>query len=263
MVGVTADWHERVLAELGLLHLLAAGGLRLGELPSALADSVAVTLGWQVRQADVLAGVPDTDEWVVMGRSDTREDRIEVRRHWLRGRNSGRWAMVLSFAAYGQSLDGTLVPGSTVRADLFRYPGLLGWRALIGARHGTETTVVSPPAVPIGAACQSIGAALAAEPWIDRCPFVVTAAPTLATRSDQRGWVLTDGEGSLSLASSTLLAPLLACSEGRAVTMTCEWTADGVVPLTVFVADRAIDVGPTADPSFVTVGAAGTEGRWR
>ena len=43
-----------------------------------LADSVAATIGWQVRQADVLAGVPETDQWVVMGRSDTREDRIEV-----------------------------------------------------------------------------------------------------------------------------------------------------------------------------------------
>ncbi len=73
----------------GLLHLLAQAGRRLGSLPGPLADAVATTVGWQVRQADVLAGVPDTDTWVVAARSDTREDRIEVRRHWLRGVSVG------------------------------------------------------------------------------------------------------------------------------------------------------------------------------
>ncbi len=122
-VGTRRDWHEHVLAELGVLHLLARAGRHLPELPPALADSVAVALGWQVRQADVLAGVPITDRWQVMGRSDTREDRIEVRRVWLRGQATQRWAMVLSFAAYRQSLDDSLRVGTVVPADVFFYPG--------------------------------------------------------------------------------------------------------------------------------------------
>jgi hypothetical protein len=72
LVGASPDWHGDVLAELGLLHLLAQAGRRLGSLPGPLADAVATTVGWQVRQADVLAGVPDTDTWVVAARSDTR-----------------------------------------------------------------------------------------------------------------------------------------------------------------------------------------------
>ena len=123
LVGTDPDWHARVLAEIGVLHLLAQAGLRMPDLPGALADSVATATGWQVRQADVLAGVPDTDHWIVAGRSDTREDRIEVRRTWLRGAASGRWAMVLSFAAYRQSLDTSLTVGTSVHADLHRYPG--------------------------------------------------------------------------------------------------------------------------------------------
>ena len=71
----------------------------------------------------MLGGVPDTDEWFVAGRSDTREDRIEVRRWWLRGAQSGRWAMLLSFAAYQQSLDDSFTVGTVVHADLHRYPG--------------------------------------------------------------------------------------------------------------------------------------------
>lgn len=71
LVGAHPDWHSQVLSELGLLHLLATSGRHLGALPPGLADSVATTIGWQVRQAEVLAGVPQTDHWVVMGRSDT------------------------------------------------------------------------------------------------------------------------------------------------------------------------------------------------
>ncbi len=123
LVGASADWHQRVLDEIGLLHLLSQAGRRLGTLPDDLGDRVATTIGWQVRQADVLAGVPETDHWLVAGRSDTREDRIEVRRTWLRGATSGRWAVVLSFAAYRQSLDTSLEVGTTIHADLHRYPG--------------------------------------------------------------------------------------------------------------------------------------------
>ena len=104
----------------------------------------------------MLAGVPDTDRWIVAGRSDTREDRIEVRRTWLRGAASGRWAMVLSFAAYRQSLDTSLAVGTSVHADLHRYPGP-ALRALVGERFGEPEPLVAPPASTIVEACDEIG----------------------------------------------------------------------------------------------------------
>jgi hypothetical protein len=238
-----------VLAELGVLHLLAQAGQRMPDLPGALADSVATATGWQVRQADVLAGVPDTDHWIVAGRSDTREDRIEVRRCWLRGASSGRWAMVLSFAAYRQSLDASLVVGTAVHADLHRYPGP-ALRALVGDRFGDPEPLVAPAASTIVEACDEIGTAVAAEPWLERHPATVRAAPT---RHDGR-WVLTDDSGSLPLlATPRALATVLAATGGEPAVLTVEWTPHGVIPLTVHTADRALDVGPVADPSFVGV----------
>jgi SWIM zinc finger len=249
VVGARPDWHEVVLAELGILHLLAEAGQRVPELPGPLADAVATACGWQVRHADVLAGVPDTDTWVVAGRSDTREDRIEVRRTWLRGQTNGRWAMVLSFAAYRQSLDTSLVVGDAFTADLHRYPGP-SWRAIIGARLEEGVShPVAPPAGDVAAACDAIGAALAAEPWLDRVPASLVATPAFAGGR----WVLTDGAGSLALATDARGLPmLLAASAGRPVTVTIEWTVDGAVPLTVHLSDRAIDIGPRADLSFVS-----------
>ncbi|MDO8390785.1 MAG: SWIM zinc finger family protein [Actinomycetota bacterium] len=261
MVGAHPQWHEHVLAELGALHLLAVAGRTLGSLPPGLADSVAAAIGWQVRQADVLAGLPHTDQWVVMGRSDTREDRIEVRRIWLRGRAGGRWAMVLSFAAYGQSLDSSLPVGAQVHADVFRYPGALGLRCLVGRRHdepgsaGVASMVAGDTPVvgcTIAEACAQIGSAVAAEPWVDRYPVCVQAAPA---RVGAR-WVLTDRTGSVPLAEGvTGVGALLSCSEGRPVVVVAEWTPAGLIPLALHLPDRAIDIGPTADASFLAAGA--------
>jgi hypothetical protein len=247
LVGASPDWHADVLAEIGLLHLLAQAGRRLADLPGPLADAAATASGWQVRQADVAAGVPDTDEWFVAGRSDQREDRIEVRRVWLRGVRSGRWAMLLSFAAYQQSLDDSLTVGTVVEADLHRYPGG-SLRALLGERHTEPVPLHAPVATTVAEACAAIGRAVAAEPWLERFPAIVGAAPTVTDGA----WVLSDASGSLPLVGGRReLATLVAASAGRPVVTTIEWTPVGVRPLTVHLADRALDIGPRADPSFV------------
>ncbi len=248
LVGASPDWHGDVLAELGLLHLLSQAARRIGSLPGPLADAVATTVGWQVRQADLLAGVPDTDDWIVAGRSDTREDRIEVRRHWLRGATSGRWALVLSFAAYRQSLDTSLEVGTSVHADLHRYPGP-ALRALVGVRHAQPVDGARPPAADVAGACDSIGAILVGEPWLDRVPATVRGAMARTGT----GWVLTDDTGTLPLLVGEHTATLLAVSCAEPVDVTVEWTPHGVVPLTVHLDDRSIDVGPRADASFVGV----------
>ena len=253
LVGASPDWHAEVLAELGFLHLIAQAGRRLSNLPGELADAVATASGWQVRRADVLGGVPETDEWFVAGRSDTREDRIEVRRWWLRGATSGKWAMLLSFAAYQQSLDDSFTVGTVVHADLHRYPGG-SLRALAGRRYADPLPFTTPTAVTVVEACDEVGSAVAGEPWLERYPATVRATPSVL---DGR-WVLTDDTGSLPLqGDDRSLGALLAASAGVAATgtpsvdMTIEWTPWGVRLLTVHLPDRTLDLGPRADTAFV------------
>ncbi|MFT4864165.1 MAG: hypothetical protein ACI8RE_000344 [Ilumatobacter sp.] len=253
LVGASPDWHDDVLAELGLLHLLSQAGRHLGSLPGPLADAVATSIGWQVKQADVLAGVPDTDYWVVAGRSDVREDRIEVRRHWLRGTSSGKGALCLSFAAYQQSLDTSLNVGTSLHADLHRYPGP-ALRSLVGTRHALPVDPVTPPSQTIAEGCDEIGSMLVAEPWLDRLPVTIRAR--LARSAGV--WALADATGSLPVVDAATrqvdagLAMLLAVSEGRSVDLTVEWTPHGVVPLSIHLPDRTVDIGPRANTSFVS-----------
>ena len=248
LVGAGPDWHADVLGELGMLHLISEAGRRLLELPGSLADVVATASGWQVRQADVLASVPETDDWMVLGRSDTREDRIEVRRVWLRGLTSQRWAMLLSFAAYRQSLDTSWEVGSIVNADIHRYPGG-SLRCLASRRDEALPLPFRVPAASVTGACDEVGSMVAREPWLEHVPVTLTAALT----TDGTRWLFTDDTGSLPILAGTVaVGVVLAASEGAPVTVTVEWTPHGVVPLTIHLADRVIDVGPRADLSFVS-----------
>ena len=93
-------WDGRLLEEYALLRLLAAAGREQAGLPPPLRDTVRSRVGFTVRQADVLASAtPVRDHWHVLARRDLDQDRIRTRRVWLRGRHTGRTALVLSFAA--------------------------------------------------------------------------------------------------------------------------------------------------------------------
>ena len=241
VVGVGPDWHAHVLAELGVLHLLAVAGRRLAHLDDDLADSVRTALGWTVRQADVLSFAPETGRWFVAGRSDTLEDRIVVRRTWLRSLDTGEWGLLLSFAAYGQSLDGAVPVGTVLDAALHRYPGRHELRCVLGDVGAPPASTTDLPfTTSLAGACDEVGAVLAGVPWIERWPVTVLAAPT--TRD--RRWILTDHTGSLPLAPGTAVSTIVALSGGRPLAISAEWTPAGLVPLTVHEVGRSVDVGP-------------------
>jgi hypothetical protein len=241
-VGTRPGWHEHVLAELGVLHLLARAGGHLNELPDDLAAGVRTAIGWAARTDDIRAGTPITDRWHVVGRSDILEDRIVVRRTWLRGDATRRWAMLLAFAAYGQALDGGLAVGTLVHADMHFYPGAAALRALAGVVHAApEPDAVGPPVSSVAGGCDEVGAALASEPWLERHPVTLEATPV---HRDGR-WLLTDHSGSVALVGASAALPtLVACAGGRPARISAEWTLAGLVALTVHHDGGAVDLGP-------------------
>jgi len=226
-----AGWDGRLLEEYALLRLLAVAYARQDELPPALRETVRSRIGFSLRQADVLAGGPPArDRWQVLGRRDLEQDRIRVRRTWLRGRVTGRPALVLSFAAAGQGLDGSLAVGTEADADLVFYPGAVPLRALVQARHGT-CDGRPPPGGTVAGLLASYAAALAGDPWLDSWPAVLDVTPArspVPAVSDAAGDALPlhpgAGDG----------WRLLALSGGHPVTVAGEWTPRGLWPLTAW-----------------------------
>jgi hypothetical protein len=230
-------WEARLLEEYALLRLLATACREQARLPPPLRDTVRSRVGFTVRQADVLASAaPVRDQWHVLARRDLDQERIRTRRVWLRGRRTGRTALILSFAAAGQLLDNSLAVGTETDADLAFYPAAVPLRALVAARRGTVpmARIVPgglPPGETIAGLLAGYAAALGADPWLDTWPAVLEATPARAPSPcvyDSAG----DAVPLHPRAGDCW--PLFALSGGRALTVAGEWTPRGLWPLTAW-----------------------------
>jgi hypothetical protein len=236
------DWPARLLAEYGLLHLLATAHGRLAALPSGLAAVVRSRVGYTTVRTEVLTRPPVTDRWHVLAVRDLPDEPIPARRIWLRGRGTGRFASLLLFAPNGifrLYADAALTPGTQVHADLHFYPGQPPLRALTGTRWAAPGPAPAPsPAGDAAALLTTWAAALAQDPWLSTWPALVSG--TVALTADR--WHLVDHTGAaLPLLNEDVnLWSLLAVSAGTPVTVAGEWTPDGLLPLTVWHRNEAV-----------------------
>ncbi len=228
-------WPGALLAEYALLRLLVHAHRR-PDLPAPLRDTVRARIGFTVPREEVLAaGERVRDRWCVVGVRDTAQDRLATRRAWLRGRG-GRSALVLSFAPPGRPLDASLAAGTEVDAELAFFPGAAPLRALVAERHGAAAPAV-PDGVPIGAFLAEHAAALAADPWLDRWPAVLSGV-RFARRDG--GLAVVDAAGDVLPLRDTEPWRLLAVSGGAPVTLAGEWTPRGLRPLAAWHDDEAV-----------------------
>ncbi|MDU0372815.1 hypothetical protein ACFPAF_20615 [Hymenobacter endophyticus] len=245
-----ADWPARMLARLGELYLLVRAFLRLSQLAEDARQEVLQQVGITLKKEDVLATQPAvSDEWRVLNLTTTEEERLTVRRAWLRGRKTGRFARVVEFSFGGQPFATPLVPDGSYTGELTFYPGLLPLRAIPGQLTFKGIQPGNP--VPTGGIgpgqlLAEYATALARQPWLREWPSLLSGGvPTPAAE----GWVLrfpaetgalaVAGSGSLHSNSIELRLlcddqfgwDLRAISGGFPLTIFGEWTGQGLRPL--------------------------------
>ncbi|MEU4163715.1 SWIM zinc finger family protein [Actinoplanes sp. NPDC026670] len=239
--GVGPHWADRLLGELALLRLLVDGHSRLGDLDPGLAATVKSRIGIPTPAEEVLAGPRVGDRWQVLGQVETDEGALTSRRTWLHG-STGRFALVLSFAAPGQPLPTDLIPGTEFRGDLCFHPGAAPLRALVAERVSAAEPFGSPDgAGSIRAGLSRWAALVASEPWRYDAPMLLAAVRPTADGH------LVDAEG-----SALPLAPghrepwwLLAAAGAGPATVAAEWSPAGLRPLAAWVDGRFV---PAAAP---------------
>src|SRR5207244_10494241 len=170
------------------------------------------------------------DHWQVLARRDLDQDRIRTRRTWLRGRKTSRYALALSFAAPGQSLDDSLTVGTEADAGLVFYPGAVPLRALVLTKY--DAIDGAPPAGDtIAGLLAGYAAALAEDPWLDGWPAVLDVTPA---RSPVPGLAHAADDALPLHPGAGDCWPLFALSAGRPLTVAGEWTPRGLRPLTAW-----------------------------
>ena len=225
-----SGWDGRLLEEYALLRLLATAYRGQDALAPALRDTIRSRIGFTVRQAEVLASAtPVRDRWHVLSRRDLDQDRIRTRRVWLRGARTGRFALVLSFAAGGESLDNSLTVGTETDADLAFYPGAVPLRALVATRYDTAEAD-TPPGDTIRVLLAEYATALGQDPWLDTWPALLEVTPARAPLP----CVCDTAGDALPLHPGADCWPLFALSGGHPVTVAGEWTPRGLWPLTAW-----------------------------
>ncbi|HEX4291644.1 MAG TPA: SWIM zinc finger family protein [Trebonia sp.] len=241
-------WPGRLLGEYAQLHLLARAHQRLSALPPDLAATVRSRVGYPTSRAEVLARPAVTDHWAVLGVRDLLDGNVPGRRLWLRGRDTGRWAMLLTFAAPGgaagwQDPDtARLRPGTELHASLHHYPGQPALRAVVGERHADPVRADILPSGDVAAVLAGYATGLEQDPWLTVWPALLagTPVPPDGGRPGER-WRLVDPAGAaLPLAERESLWTLLAVSGGHPVTVAGEWHPDGLLPLAVWHRGRAV-----------------------
>ncbi|HEY7488989.1 MAG TPA: SWIM zinc finger family protein [Streptosporangiaceae bacterium] len=225
------SWPERLLAEYALLHLLVQAHRRRAGLPEPLRQTIRSRIGFTVPQDEVLRGDGVRDRWYVAGAVDSERDNLITRRVWLRGHESGRPALVLSFGAPGRALDTSLIVGTTLDADLAYYPGAQPLRALIVERHGPAALDEPPAGMTIQGLLGEYATALSRDPWLDRWPALLSG---VRPARHEGQWHLVDDEGDAIPLISYDPWRLLATSGGAAITVAGEWTPGGLLPLSAW-----------------------------
>ncbi len=263
------DWPALLLAEYARLHILTAAHHRIDALDPRLAATVRTHIGYSTA-AEAVRGEPAVrDRWMVLGQRITEEERLFTRRVWLRGRSTGRWALILDHSFGDPSFPGDMpVPGTQIDAELHFYPAAAPLRAVWGTRHGVLepfTTLptpraesmggtsenlshpLTPTAAPggIGAALDDHARALGADPWLRSWPMLlVDVVPTVSDSA----WHVISLDGTALPVARLDAQPwkLLGISGGHPVTLVGEWTADGLVPVSALHTGEIIDVGADA-----------------
>jgi hypothetical protein len=241
-------WPEAVLERLGRLHLLV-NGYRAAAAGTEGADTggaepgtpgmgartrgvVRARVGITTRVEEVLAeGERVRDTWRVLGRRDvdTPDPGIRARRVWLRGRDTGRTALSLTFGRADQTPVSPFRDGTETDAELAFYPD--GHRVVPVDGDHAAAPAAPPRAGTVADALDSYAAALAEDPWRDCWPVVLGgAAPALDGR-----WYLCDPTGAALPLSDPEPLRLLAVTGGHPATVAGEWSPrDGLTALTVW-----------------------------
>jgi hypothetical protein len=269
VAGIGPHWADRLLGELALLRLLVSGHERLAELTPELAATVRSRIGFQVPTEEVLAGPRVSDRWQVLGQVDTDDGALTTRRTWLHGAAHDRFALVLSFAAPGQTLAADLIPGTEFRGDLTFYPGSAPFRALVASRDSAAEPFRSPDgAAGLDVALDGWATTVAAEPWRYDAPVLLSGvAPT------DDGWLADTTGAALPLAPGHR-EPwwLLAASGAAPATVAAEWSPSGLRPLAAWVdgdyvpaapplPDPGATRGPELPPEVLAAALVGTSRR--
>ncbi|MCB0662449.1 MAG: SWIM zinc finger family protein [Saprospiraceae bacterium] len=225
------NWHEKVLKDISLWHLTAGGLLNFEKLDISTQLDILQFAGANVKK-DLLAEEPGiTDNWQILGVTQTMEENLTARKTWLYGFKSEQYAMVLDFAFGSQPFEVVYKAGSSMEATVVFYPGTNNFRAIVSGRESVLEDILPVKGFDSMEAFQKHYASLISNnPWTGIIPFGISEA--FPVEIDKQ-WHLSDKNGqSLPMRVEGLAGwKLLSIGAGQPFTIFGEWDGEQILPL--------------------------------
>lgn len=216
---------------LGELFLLVQAAKRSTELPVDLSAEVQQQLGVNVKKEDVLKdSAPINDQWWVLGRIITDEDRLIQRRTWLFGLRCERYALLLDHAFGSQGFASTYITNAVYEGALHFYPGSYPLRAIAVELHFRPEMGPSeyPASDPI-TSLQQLAHGIAANPWSRQIPMWLTG---VVPATYKEGWYLRHKSGLIPMRCTESEGWSLAAQSGGApMNIFGEWNGRALLPV--------------------------------
>jgi SWIM zinc finger len=239
----SANWPERLLAELGKLALLSHALRHIEQLEPSLQVDIRQLVGKPIKQEEVTAlGETVTDDWFILGQRVNDTEKVREQSTWMLGARTKRTALILQYT-FGQTPFAEVFPlGARQNAELTFWPGAAPHRARLEARRGEILPLQErfPGIDTIEEFLRQVASILAQQPWQER--FLCTlrdVTPTCHDKGKQGNhWYIRDSSGTVLPLTNDEHWRLLALSGGHPVDFAAEWDGESLHPLGILVDTR-------------------------
>ncbi len=197
--GSTPDWPERLLVELGRMHLLIQAFKQWEALPVAQQGDLRLAVGWV---DDALASTGDVihDRWHVIADEQSKGGLLSRRRTWLWSERSNRVAELSHRSTLPQGIptptrEALLPTGVGIDGALHFYPATTPISGVLAeARRFFQPDQRPAGYATIEMALAACGSTLVRNPWRTEFPMLIASA--YAQRAEGR-WQLVDRTGAM------------------------------------------------------------------
>lgn len=133
----TEGWQSRCLDQLLRLYLIIQGYKNIDTLKPELQQDLKTLIGFPQNQDELKAQPGIRDQWFVLAKQTTEEEKLLVEKNWLYGLHTKKYALILQFYVRTQPPESSFTPGLEVDADLVFYNSSLPLRALVKEQRNT------------------------------------------------------------------------------------------------------------------------------
>jgi hypothetical protein len=245
MLMLRPDWLEKTASLLAQCYLAVRAFKRRDDLEESMLYDLQTFIGINIRKEEVMSwndGLEDT--WAVAGQQEEIvEDHNKMRKTWLWGLESTRFALLIDYNFNQQGFPPGLETGHFYKGKIAYYPSAYPQRALVPDNLTTQKAAWGSITIQgisnFEKFAEIYAEVLATQPWL--LTFPVLFSEVSAVRQQDRFYLMDCEKSLLPIQAMENTAwQILALSAGQPVVVFGVWDGTGFIPLSVLANERLV-----------------------